>query len=221
MKKRNQKALSLVELILAMAMSTILVMAAGVLLLGGSNAFHQMYAATHDPLRQDAIALAAAFKSVGRKSNRTNYTVYEVTGNTFTEAQPDFGQTLAVGQAVEFRFWDAPFYELSQGMAEMDINDTGTHYALFYLKDDELWVDYGEVSDGVGAVQSSTRRTSNIESQCLAHDVDTAANTDIFSHDIIGGAGSGCVTLNVTLENDEGKTVDVKTATLLRVAWPQ
>lgn len=221
MQPPNRKALSLIELILAMAMTSILVLAGGVLLLGGSNAYQEIYTSVHKPIREDSRALTVAFKSIGRKSNRTNYTVYKISGGSYSKAQPDFGESIASGQAVEFRHWDKPFYELSQGMDEMDVTDTGTHYTLFYLEDNAIYMDHGEVLNGVGGVQNGARRTADVATDCVARDVDVSENTNIFSHEMIGGAGSGCVMLNVTLKNDEDETVEIKTATLLRVVWPQ
>ncbi len=222
MKNKNQKGLSLIELVMAMATAAILVLAAGVLLFGGTNAYRQVYASVHDPMRQDSKALTAAFGAVGRKSNRTNYKLYEVAGGYFVEAVPKSGETIATGQAVEFRYWDKPFYELSQNMDEMDIADTGTNYALFYLDDNKkLYVDYGDVVDGVAGVKSGIRQTSNVVTQCLVQQVDTSESIDIFSHEMIGGVGNGCVSLNLKLVNDKKETMDVKMATLVRVNWPQ
>jgi len=218
---KNKKGLSLIELIMAMAIAMILVLVIGVLLVGSSRSFHQVNSSIHNSIQEDSRALMAAFGAIGRKSNRTNYIVYKIIGETFIEAEPDRGESVAKGQAVEFRYWDEPFYELSQNMDEMNITDTGTNYALFYLHDDELYVDYGTVIDGVGGISNGYRKTSNITTQCLAHQVDTTQNTDIFSHEITGGVGSGCVSLNLTLIDDTEKTLEVKTATLIRVVWPQ
>lgn len=221
MKKRNQKAISLIELVISMTMASVLMLAGGVLLLGSNRAFRQVYASIHDPVQADAKVLASAFGTVVRKSNRTNYKVYEVTEDSFVEATPESGESVAVGQAVELRYWNRPFYELSGDMEQMDIDDTGSHYALFYLEDETIYVDYGEVVDGVGGVNGGLRQTTDIVTQTLAENVDISDNVDIFSHEIIGGAGNGCISLNVTLINDEGDSVDVKMAALLRVLWPQ
>lgn len=204
-----------------MAMASVLMLAAGVLLLGGTNAYRQVYASVHDPMQQDSKALTSAFGAIGRKSNRTNYTLYETAGGYFVEAVPKSGESIAVGQAVEFRYWDEPFYQLSQNMDEMDIADTGTNYALFYLDGEKLCVDYGDVVGGVGGVKNGSRQTQNMVTQCLVQQVDTTNNDDIFSHEVVGGAGNGCVSLNLTLVNDKGETMDVKMATLIRVVWPQ
>jgi hypothetical protein len=220
-KQKKFKALSLVELIMAMAVASILILASGTLLLGGSTAYRRIYTSIHEPIRQDSKTLTVAFKTIGRKANRTNYKVYKIINGSFIEAAPEPGESIAAGQAVEFRYWDEPFYELSRSMKEMDITDTGTHYVLFYLDDDEIRVDYGKVVDGVGAILNKTRQTHNISTQIMARDVDLEENTDIFSHEIIGGAGSGCVMLNATLTNEDGDSIQIKTATLLRVVWPQ
>ncbi|MBC8392816.1 MAG: prepilin-type N-terminal cleavage/methylation domain-containing protein [Deltaproteobacteria bacterium] len=221
MKNKNQSALSLFELIIAMAMASILVLIAGFLLLGSNKAYSKVYASIHDPIQQDAKALTAAFGAVGRKSNRTNYTLYEVTGGSFVEAVPEVGESIATGQAVEFHYWDKPFYELSSDMSKMDIQDTGTHYALFYLKDQNLYVDYGEVVDGVGGVKNGTRQTNDAVTQCLAENVDINKSADIFSHEIIGGAGNGGGIFSGILENDKRETIEGEMATLFRGVWPQ
>ena len=221
MKAKNREGLSLIELVIAMAMASILVLVAGILLLGSNRAYLQTYASIHDPMQQDSRALTAAFGAICRKSNRTNYTVYKMFGNSYIEAVPDSGSSIATGQAVEFRYWDKPFYELSQDMDRMDVADTGTNYALFYLSGEKLYVDYGTIVDDVGGIDGGFRKTSNIETQCLVQQVDTSENSDIFIHEIVGGAGNGCISLNLTLINDEAKTMDIKMAALVRVVWPK
>ncbi len=221
MKRTKHKALSLLELIVAMGMVSILILASGVLLVGGNRSFRQVYSSIHDPIQQDSRALTSAFGAIARKSNRTNYVVYEIDDGYFIEAAPDRGETMASGQAVEFRYWDKPFYELVQGMDQMNVEDTGTQYALFYLSGDSICVDYGDVVDTVGGVHNGLRRTDNVFTQRLAENIDIEVNTDIFSHELVSGTGNGCVCLNVTFKNQQEKTVDVKMASLLRVVWPQ
>lgn len=222
MRQRLQKGFTLVELIAAMAAGAILILVMGVLLLGSQNAYQQIYASIHDPIRQDALVITSAFGAVGRKANRHDYTLYTVVNNAFSEATPDVGESIAVGQAVEFRYWDQSFEDMADTQGTMDIEDSGTHYVLFYLVGDELHADYGTVTEDVGGVQNGLRRTGDsVETRVLVRDIDLSENNDIFSHEWIGGVGCGCVNMHMTLENDQGDTVEVKTATLLRVTWPK
>jgi len=176
----------------------------------------------NSPVKQDSLAATVAFSTIGRRSNRINYKVYEILSDTFTEAVPSAGETVAKGQAVEFRYWATTFDPDTAGADVINVANTGTHYALFYLDNDELKVDYGTVSGGTGGVGSDGRRiTSNIRTVILARDVDVAENNEIFSHSVIGGVGSGVTRMDLSPKNDEGEMVEVKTATFLRVTWPQ
>lgn len=222
MKCRRAAGLTFIELIIAMFAGTILTLVLGTLLLGSNNAYGYIYSSVNAPIRQDAIMITTLFGSIGRKSNRSHYTVYTIRNSSFIEATPENGQTVAVGQAVEFRYWDEPFYELfGQSDQTMDVSDTGTRYALFFLDGDTLYGDFGPVENGVGAIQNGRRvQTDQTETRQLVSDVDIGKGTELFSHEIVGGSGSGCVNLTMTLTNDEGESVDIKTATLLRVVWP-
>lgn len=221
MQMKNQKAYTLIELVIAMAISSILVLASVMLLLGNNRAFNLVYASVNDPIQQDSRVITAAFGAMARKADRNDYHIYQIKQDTFIEAQPRSGESIAAGQAVEFRYWSQPFYELSGGMDTMDINDTGTHYVLFYLQDEQLYVDYGRVIAGIGAIQNGKRRTDGVLTSPLTDHVDTSRKTEIFSHEKVGGAGNSCVCLDVTLVNDQGRTVEIKTAALLRIGWPK
>ena len=221
MPMKNQKAYSLVELVVAMALASILVLASGMLLLGNNRAFNLVYASVHEPIQQDSQVITTAFGAMARKADRNEYHVYRIVNDTFIDAVPLPGESIAAGQAVEFRYWDQPFYELSGGMDTMDITDTGTNYVLFYLQDKQLYVDYGRVMNHVGAIQNGKRRTDGVLTNSLTDYVDTSASTEIFSHEIVGGVGNACVSLDMTLVNDEGQTAEINTAALLRVGWPK
>ncbi len=221
-KLHSQKGFTLVELIAAMAAGAILILVMGVLLLGSQNAYRQIYASVNDPIRQDSLMITSAFGTIGRKSNRHHYNVYSVRNDVFSEAIPGVGQSVAAGQAVEFRYWQDSFEEIAQQQGTVDVDDTGTHFTLFYLSGDELHADYGKIVNGVGGVQNGLRRGGDdVETRVLVRDIDVSGGEEIFSHEWIGGAGSGCVNMHMTLKNDEGDTVEIKTATLLRVTWPK
>ncbi len=223
MERQRKKAFTLVELVVAMATASILMLLLGVLLLGTQNAYRQIYTSVHAPIQQDSLVISAAFGAFGRKANRNNYTLYQVTdSDIFIEAIPDIDEFVASGQAVEFRYWKQSFQEFADEEKGMDVDDTGTHYVLFYLVNDQLQADYGNVVDGIGAIQNGTRRRGDdVETRILVQDIDLSKDRDIFSHKIVGGNGSGCVNLHMTLKNDAGDTVGIETATLLRVSWPK
>ncbi|MBN1125853.1 MAG: prepilin-type N-terminal cleavage/methylation domain-containing protein [Sedimentisphaerales bacterium] len=209
---------TLVELIITVVIAAIPIFAIGTLLVGAQQGWQDSYNSVHKEIQQDALATMTTFGNIGRKSNRSNYKVYRIIQGAFIEATPASGDTLATGQAVEMHYWENPPASLDLDM--LDTTNTGTHFALFYLDGDELKVDLGEVVDGIGAVNNGSRTASDVETQVLAHNVDTT-NDEIFSHTVIGGDGQGCVRLNLNLEDDDGQRVEVKTATLLRIVWPQ
>ena len=215
------KGFSLVELLVVIAIVAIPVLAVGILMTGGFKSYKDTYESVHAEINEDVRVLTSAFGSVGRKSNRSNYTVYWIKEGQFIEAQPLPNHELAVGQAVEFRYWDQPFDPTTVEEDALEATNTGDRYALFYLDDDELKVDYGTVTDGIGAVSGNTRNTANIVTYVLAHHVDLTGGSGIFSHSVIGGQGSGSVRLHLVLTDDEGRQAEIKTSTLLRIIWPQ
>jgi prepilin-type N-terminal cleavage/methylation domain-containing protein len=209
---------TLVELIITVVIAAIPIFAIGTLLVGAQQGWQDSYDAVHKEIQQDALATMTTFGTIGRQSNRSNYKVYRISKGLFIEATPAPGDTLATGQAVEMHYWLHPAETMD--LEVLETTNTGTHFALFYLEGDELKVDFGEVIDEVGAVYNGARTTRDVETQVLAHHVDTS-NDEIFSHTVIGGHGQGCVRMNLTLEDDDGQRVEIKTASLLRIVWPQ
>lgn len=219
--RQSRKAFTLVELIMTIVASAVLMFAAGAMLMNSSHFFQQTYNSVNKKINVDARALTSAFTYVGRKSNRLNYTVYNVKNDIFTEAKLKTGETVVKGQAVEFRFWSEKVYQMSDMDSLLEVDNTGTDYALFYLDGDELKVDYGKIINGVGGVSGGVRNTGTSVTHVLAENVDLKANTDIFSHTVTGGAGDGCVSLDITLTDDDDVSVEIKTATFLRACWPR
>ncbi len=219
--KRRASGFTLVELIVTIVIAAIPILAVGTLLVGAQKGWQQSYGAVHKPIQQDALATMTTFGSVGRRANRSTYKVYRIIHGAYVEAQPDPGETLAAGQAVEMHYWAEGFDPGALNMDTLETTNTGTHFALFYLENSELKVDFGEVIDGVGAVANGARTHRDVNTQVLAHDVDLSAGRDVFNHTVIGGQGQGCVRMNLRLRDDDGQTVEIKTATLLRVIWPR
>ncbi|HOM60828.1 MAG TPA: hypothetical protein PLP49_05270 [Anaerohalosphaeraceae bacterium] len=213
---------TLMEIAVTVAIIAIPILAVGVLAASGSRSVRQSYNSIHKEIRQDALAATTAFSTIGRKSNRSNYTIYKVINGTYSIAQPLLNQEIAEGSAVEFRYWEEPFNPASPPADVLEVTNTGTHYALFYLEGHELKVDYGRVVDGVGAVSKGIRLTSGrIRSITLSRYVDISSGTNIFSHNVVGGSGRGSVRMNLVLTDDEGESAEVKTSVLLRMNWPR
>lgn len=220
-KRASPRGFTLVELIVTIVIAAIPILAIGTLLVGAQKGWQDSYGAVHKQIQQDALTTMTTFGSIGRRANRSNYKVYRVIHGAFIEAQPEAGETLAVGQAVEMHYWNDGFQAEKVDLDTLETTNTGSHFALFYLENDALKVDFGDVIDGVGAVADGTRTKRETQTQVLAENVDLSEGSDIFSHTVIGGQGQGCVRMNVRLTDDDGETVQIRTATLLRVIWPR
>lgn len=216
------RAFSLIELLVVVAIVAIPIVAVGILLSGASRGWEKIYEDTHSPIRQDALAIMASLQNFGRQANVSNYQVYEIENDVYTKAVPPKGQTVTSGQAVEFHYWQDTFNPEDPGDDPLDTGNTGTHYVLYYLEDDQLKVDFGQVVNGIGAISGGSRRTDNLVStQTLARDVDLGETTRLFSHSVIGEQGNGCINTELTLTNDENISIEIKFATMLRAAWPR
>lgn len=221
-KNHRTSAFSLIELLVAISIVAIPIIAVGILLSGASRGWERIYEDTNSPIRADAMAVMASLQNFGRQANVSNYQVYEIENDVYTVAVPPNGQTTASGQAVEFRYWQETFDPATADNDSLDTSNTGTHYALYYLQDDELKVDFGQVVNDIGAVSGGDRQTDHILStQTLAHDVNLGQTTRLFSHTVVAGQGNGCINTELTLTNDEAITIEIIFATMLRSAWPR
>lgn len=222
--KKFLSGISLVEVIIAMTVATVLVLVVGIILAGGQQAWHRTYDSANKQIKTEAEAVTVAFGSMGRRSNRLSYTIYNESSGNFTPALPQTSdpQETVYGDAVEFKYWDV---ELESGDPHglMDPEKIATAYALFYIDQGMLKVDYGSVdSAGIGAVPSGggSRNTSNIYTVILAENV-TPGSFGTFSHTTIAGTGQGSVKIDVTLNDpDDNEKIRIMTGTLLRNVWP-
>jgi hypothetical protein len=205
------------------SISVILILAVGTLLDGGHRAWLRTYDAAHGKSRQDALAVATTFGSIGRRSNRINYVLYTIDQGTFLPTAPDPAHPDAVvtGQAVEFRYWDVALDAIdSHGL--MDSEKQATAYALFYVEGSQLKVDYGPYPPGGVPAQGGKRNTVGARTVVLAENVAAESRTAPFSHTTSAGVGMGSVRLDLTLRDpDTGDTERVVTATLMRNTWPR
>lgn len=206
-----------------MVIATILALTVGALLVSGHRAWRWGYSSAHQKIREDARVVMIAFGSMGRRSNRLSYTIYNLQGGTFVPAEPvgTDGQEVVSGEAVEFRYWDVALDEEdSHGL--MDVTKTATAYAFFYLDGGTLKADYGPYPPGAVPEGSGSRNTAGIRTVVLAENVSTDPNIGAFSHTTINGEGRGCVRINIKITDPEdGRSVKVMTATLMRNIWPR
>jgi hypothetical protein len=210
----------MIELAVTTTIGIILVSAVGVLLISGNRGWQQTYNSAHKKIKEDAYTVTVAFGSVGRKSNRIGYIIYNTDGTTFTPAVPTTLEEVVSGDAVEFRYWDVEL-DTTDSHNLMDVTKIATAYALFYLDGDQLKLDYGLYPPG--AVNGSgNRNTSNITTTVLAENVSTDPGIGAFSHTTLSGIGQGSVRININLTDpNDGETIKVMTATLMRNIWPR
>jgi len=218
--KSVRSGLTLIELLITMAVSSVLVLAVGALLVGGQRSWQRTYDQANSKMQQDSQAVMYAWGSVGRKSNRLGYTVYNKSDSSYSVSPPltSDPEEVVYGDAVEFRYWSASAPDVNL----LDVTNTGTDYAFFYIDGDELKVDYGTCPPGAVPGGSGVRNTSDITTTVLAENVVPDPN-GAFSHTMVGGVGQGCVRINIVLEDEEdsGEELQILTATLARNIWPR
>lgn len=215
--------MTLVELVIAGVASFVVIMAVGMLLGGGNHAWLRAYELAHSDESEAAQIIRAAFGGLGRRSNRGSYVLYRVHQRVFTPVRADASEPDAVvfGDAVEFRYWDV-LLDASDSHSIMDTDRIATAYALFYLEDQQLKVDYGPYPPGAVSRHGGRRNTTGVTTVVLAENVTADADTGAFGHTANAGVGRGCVRLKVTLTDpDTGTTTTVMTAALMRNIWPR
>ncbi len=215
--------MTLVELVVAGVTTVVLFLAVGVLLDGGHRAWLQAYASAHGQKREEAEALRSAFGSTGRRANRTAYVLYRIDRGLFKPvvSDPSKPESIISGDAVEFRYWDVEL-DKSDSHQVMDTDKTATAYALFYLDNDQLKVDYGPYPPGAAPKGGGRRNTTGVTTIVLASNVTVDEGLKPFSHTASAGVGRGSVRLNVTLTDPEnGETTRILTGVLLRNIWPR
>lgn len=201
--------MTMVELVVAMTGSFIVLLAVGVLVIGGQRGWHETYGSAHKPIKRDMDVAAIKFGITGRKSNRLCYKVWDSKGGI--EAVAD-ANNVASGNSVEFGYWDST----------PDPNYRADEYAEFYLDaGGVLKVEYGTYNwsspdaDDPGRIPSRT--------EILARNVSARSPAGAFSHDVDGnGNGQGCVRMNLRLTDpNDGELATLITAVVLRTDWPR
>ena len=205
--------MTLVELIIAVVASLIVILSVSILLVSGHRSWNYAFNYANGPIQVNALETMITFGSMGRKSNKSDYKLYQVSGDSFVPVLPAGADPEVVfGDAVEFRYWDT---ELNGSF--MDIDITGNAYMLFYVEDGKLMVDRGPYPPG--GVDSSGNKRDAASTRILAGNVEYAQ----FSHTTknAAGDGKGCVKLDMRLyDPNEEQGITLKTATLMRNVWP-
>ncbi len=223
-KYRSCSGFTLIELVFAMALNMIVVLAVGVLLVGGTRGWQNIYNSANGKTKQDALATTLAFGNIGRKSNRLSYKIYNVTADTLISATPKTSgsQEVVSGDAVEFRYWDV---DLDEDDSHNLMNNTkkATAYALFYIEGGKLKVDYGPYPPGAAPDKGGAKNNIGVTTETIAENVSAGeVGVGPFSHTVISGVGQGSVRINLVITDPEtGKTVKVMTSTLMRNIWPR
>ena len=224
-KYRFSSGVTLVEISLAMALNSIVALAVGILLIGGNRGWQNIYESANNKVKQDALATTLAFGSIGRRANRLSYQIYKVSGSTFVPALPQTldPQEVVSGDAVEFRYWDVALDE-KDSHDLMNNAKKATAYALFYIEDKKLKIDYGSYPPGAVSDDGGARNTSGVITEVIAENVAMDDDSDVgtFSHTTVNGVGQGSVRINLKLTDPEtGESVRIVTSTLMRNVWPR
>ena len=189
-KLKFAQGVTLVEVVMAAAISMIPVFAVATLLIGGQRSWQKSYNLSNRQIEIDGQATAAIFGRVGRKSARANCTIYRI-------HKPK--KELIVGEEVEFAYWG----NKRTGGSSME----PTEYARFYLDEGEkkLKIDYGPYPYGA---RRRAARTAVI--------ADNVTGVE-FSRTTFNEIGQGSVRMQLTLTDpDDGKTITIMAATLMR-----
>jgi len=221
--RKTRSGITIIELVITMVIGTMLVSVVGILLVSGQRAWNRTYNSAHKQIKGDAQDVMIRFSSIGRKSNRIDYTIYDISGSTFTPTVPQTAnpEEVVSGDAVEFRYWDVEL-DSEDSHALMDVTKTATAYALFYLDDEKLKVDYGPYPPGAVPEGGGNKNSSDITTTTLAENVTTDPNIGAFSHTTLNGVGLGCVRINITLTDaEDDERIRVTTATMMRNIWPR
>jgi len=222
--KRN--GFTVIELMVAIALGCIVMLPVAMLIQSGYKSWNQTYATANCNSQLDSIATTTSFGTIGRKSNKNDYYVYQVASSTFTAppVNPLDPDEILTGQAVEFRYWST---DLTAAM--LTPTSVADCYALFYLDNGQpgniqLKLDLGTSTGGPtgGAINAAGHRVTGtgVNTTTLANHVTSVT----FSHTTkdLAGDGNGCVRMNLTINDPaDNKSKTVIAATYIRNVWPQ
>ncbi len=207
---------TLIELIVAMNASLIVMTTTALLVHSGHRGWVKTFNSTNCESRLGALDTMVALGAVGRKSNKTDYRLYRITGDHYDRVLPLADpEEILIGQAIEFRYWDT---DLDADL--MDPAVTATAYALFYLDGSNLRADYGHYPPGGISVSGQRITGAGAMTVTLARNVSSVE----FSHTAKNmlGDGRGCVRMKLVITDPaDGAPKTTLSATLMRNVWPQ
>jgi hypothetical protein len=211
---QGRSGLTLIELVVALTIAFVVMLTTALLVHSGYRSWTETYNTANCEGRLGALTTMSALGAFGRKSNKMDYCIYEVTGDNFEKVMPLVDpEEILTGQAVEFHYWDTG---LDSDL--MNPATTGTAYALFYLDGDELKVDFGPYPPG--AINASHHRITPTTTITLSRNV---TNVE-FSHTTrnMNGDGKGSVRMKLTITDPaDGSSKTILAATFMRNVWPQ
>jgi len=195
---RVRGGFTLIELVVAMIISCILVLAAGTLLASGHRTWNRIYDSANKSIKADAVAAVGAFNAMGRKSDGGSYVL---TGPSGRIGRTPMATVMVLDDEVEFKYWSYA----RDGRNKPRPSITPTHYARFYFDrvNKQLKVEHGRLMPA----------ETEDYTQVLAENVTVCE----FAHVTTRGIGHKCVRMNLTLQDPcDGEILEVETASLLR-----
>jgi len=194
-RQRRRKATTLIELMTTIVISIIPISAIGVLLIGGQKSWNNTYNSVNSPIESDSYKAAAVFERLARKSQRGDCMLY----STVEVAQ----SSQICGKAVELKYWIEEKVKQGRSRNAAYIISKRPEYAYIYLDETQLKVDYISDSHSSGKAPKGT--------VVIAEDVSNV----VFSRTNINNLPQGCIRMELTLTNDDGKSVTVVAAALM------
>jgi prepilin-type N-terminal cleavage/methylation domain-containing protein len=211
-----RRGFTLIEMIMAMAAAFIVMLTTAIIVHSGYRGWNQTYNNANRESRLGALDTMVSLGAIGRKSNKIDYRMYKLVGSSYQRATPLANpEEIVTGDAVEFRYWDT---DLTADLMNPDVN--ATVFALFYLDNGRLKVNYGPYPPG--GINPGGQRTAgvNITTTTLAKNVSSVE----FSHTTknMAGDGKGCVRMRLVITDPtDGSSKTTIAATLMRNVWPQ
>ncbi|MHC5059514.1 MAG: PilW family protein [Planctomycetota bacterium] len=202
-KQKLARGFTIIELVMASAVSLIPISAILVLLIIGQRNWQDSYDMANRQLDIDGQKSAAIFRRVGKKSDYDNCKISRIT---------KFTPQIICGEEVEFRYWSNKRTQLANRRGQIDTRaaDGPNEFARFYTDRDDgqlkLMVDYGPSPyKGRGMAARTVVLAENVESV-------------EFSRDNSGKTNQGSVRMKLMLEDPEDgkKGITVLAAALMR-----
>jgi len=192
-----RKGATFVELLIAAAISVIPLSAVGILFVGGHQNWHKTLESSNREIEIQGQAATAIFGNIGRKAYVDNCVFHSIT---------DSSDSLVAGKSVMFTYC-APSTSQSQRHRQnsSDLQRSPTEYALFYLDDKKLKIDYGLFPFYINQTSFKTF--------VIAENVEDIR----FTRPIIDNVPQRSVNMEMTLKDPvKGDTVTVMATTLMR-----